>query len=60
MSEQIAITINLKKEVFEDVKLFAKETNSPWQTVAASLIELALAFTRNGQALDEDDGRPKD
>jgi uncharacterized protein (DUF111 family) len=59
MSEQIAITINLKTELFEDVKRFAKETNVPWQMAAASLIEVALKLTRDGQTLAAEDAKPK-
>jgi hypothetical protein len=57
MSENVAITINLKREVFEDMKRFALETQVPWEVAAASLIEATLRLTRQGQAFEAEDAK---
>jgi hypothetical protein len=57
--EKVAITIDLKKELFEDVKNTAKLANVPWQDFAASLIEAALKLTKDGQKLEAEDERKR-
>lgn len=52
MSEAVAITIDLSKELLEDVKLFAAEAKVPWEASVAALIEAGLILAEKGRALE--------
>lgn len=52
MSEAVAITIDLNKELLESIKRYAEEARVPWQTSVASLLESGLILAQKGRALE--------